>query len=95
MYYVETTNAALPHRQLVPNGCKIFHVPVSHRVMDNQFLDGQVDRVLVNNTGVERRLARWQQETGINMIITVSRPWTDHYYANIFLESYHQIILNR
>ncbi|KAI0230173.1 hypothetical protein LSAT2_019430 [Lamellibrachia satsuma] len=64
VYYTEiTTLSGGDNRQCAPNTCKIFHVPVSHRVMDNAFLTGQIDRVLANHTEVERRLARWRHQT--------------------------------
>lgn len=66
VFYTDTSTATPSggdNRQFPPNCCKIFHVPVSHRVMDNQFVDGHVDRVLANHGEVERRLSRWQHQT--------------------------------
>ena len=66
VFYTDTSTVMPPggdNRQFPPNCCKIFHVPISHRVMDNTFVDGQIDIVLAKHGEVERRLGKWLHQT--------------------------------
>ena len=56
-------SARVLHRHFAGWRQQTVYVPISHRVMDNQFVDGQIDIVLAKHGEVERRLGKWLHQT--------------------------------